>query len=917
MQNFVAYIAIIFGCCGFILVASESYYSIIAPGVVKSNHKYTIVVTLHEAPEPVKINLRMQGPSYHMQGDVYLQSYETKIVTFLPPKLLSGEHKLIAEGLSGIRFRNETRLIADPFAGPKIYIQTDKAVFKPGDVVQFRVLILDENTRPLKINEPIRVEIMDDKENRVKQFKDIALVKGVYKNKFQLSEYPVMGDWYIRVYISGKYDYSRQKRIRVQKYVLPKFSVYIESDKYIILGDRMSLKATIFGKYTFEKYVEGHAVIKLIEPVKDTVLEEKQVHVKDQLEVVFHLKDSAILRAVQGLNLIVELTEKHTGLTRSERAYIEVHNKPFNMFVDSKSIEFFKNKPFRLKLSVNDWDGKAIADPNMPVTMDHGGRKYTAYLDSQGEATFEFEHESNSNHLFEYGNVTYKLANILAYEPLNTNKTESYFKLTVLNNKLRLGTTVQLEVSSTKDIPYLVYTIVGHSAIITGDHVTLKPNQKTHIIEIIPSIDMIPYAFVYVHYVDEGNLRYEEIKLTFPLEFENRVSIMAPKQVKPGEEVTLELAAQPKSLVGVLAVDLGVYLLDSSYDLQKWSILYSLKADTSSVAFRALVYPGYLSGVITMTNAHYIFIPLNDIAVYSPAAIGPLNFRKKFPETWIFENYEITKNTTQLTLNIPDTITTWRVTAFSVNEKTGFGIVDGPTDITTIQPFFINLNLPYSVKRGEIVSIPILIHNYHDEPVDTEITFFNENSEFYFMESTIFNADEGSTERMRIKRHTVSANNVSTVAFLINPRQVGEVKLRITATTPLSSDAVEQLIKVEPEGVKKQETKNLYINDLPEERMQATFLLKIPQGIVPDSEFITLTMGGDNLAPTIKNLNGLVAIPTGCGEQNMVKFAPNVLVLQYLRATGRHYREKALAAKAKHYIELGYQQQLSYRGAYH
>lgn len=86
---------------------------------------------------------------------------------------------------------------------------------------------------------------------------------------------------------------------------------------------------------------------------------------------------------------------------------------------------------------------------------------------------------------------------------------------------------------------------------------------------------------------------------------------MAPKQVKPGQEVTLELAAQPKSYVGILAVDLGVYLLDSTYDLNKWPILYSLLYDTSGVAFQALIYPGYLSGVITFTNAHYKFVPLS------------------------------------------------------------------------------------------------------------------------------------------------------------------------------------------------------------------------------------------------------------------------------------------------------------------
>ena len=34
-----------------------------------------------------------------------------------------------------------------------------------------------------------------------------------------------------------------------------------------------------------------------------------------------------------------------------------------------------------------------------------------------------------------------------------------------------------------------------------------------------------------------------------------------------------------------------------------------------------------------------------------------------------------------------------------------------------------------------------------------------------------------------------------------------------------------------------------------------------------------------------KGLNNLIALPTGCGEQTMLKLAPNVFILNYLRST--------------------------------
>lgn len=75
--------------------------------------------------------------------------------------------------------------------------------------------------------------------------------------------------------------------------------------------------------------------------------------------------------------------------------------------------------------------------------------------------------------------------------------------------------------------------------------------------------------------------------------------------MKPGQEVTLNLKAEPKSYVSILAVDLSVYLLDKNYDLYKDDILKDLASDTSYVPDGNIVRPGIISGVITLTNAHY------------------------------------------------------------------------------------------------------------------------------------------------------------------------------------------------------------------------------------------------------------------------------------------------------------------------
>ncbi|XP_075152794.1 thioester-containing protein 1 allele S3-like [Haematobia irritans] len=919
MRYLILYLAFIANCV--IIISGESYYSLAAPGIIKSNRKYMVVLSLHEAKESAKFHVKIQGPSYHLQTVAYLEPYETRAIIFLPPKLAEGPHKLIVEGLSGLIFRNESKIIADAGVGPKIYIQTDKAVFKPGDEVQFRVVILDEHTRPLEVAEPIRIDIMDGKSNRVKQFKDIKLHKGVYKNKFQLSEYPVMGDWTILVSISGKYDYSQSKIIKVQKYILPKFSVYIKIPPEGCLRSNCHFKAAIYGKYTFEKYVEGDLIIRIIAQLphnKEKVIEEKQLYTNGLQALEFSFDVDELLSAY-GLYVQANLTEKHTGLTHSDQQYLYINNEPYKIYVDDNAIEFRNSIPYSLKARVTHWNGLPLRNAQSPLIMKHGSKEYTASLDKNGEATFKFDHDKNHNHYFRYENSTYTFYNVFSDKTLGEKKTESYFTLNIKGDRVRMGTDIEVEVKSTVDMPYLIYTIMAHSNIIHADRIKLPPNSKNYTILITPSIEMVPKSFVYVYYIENGILRYEELEIRLPLEFENKVTVGGPKQVAPGQNVTLAINAQPQSLVGILAVDLGVFLLDNSYDLKKNEILHSLENDFSRLPMPTTVYPGVLSGIITLTNAHYKFVPLNNMMFVSPKSWNALRFRRKFPETWIFENYEVTNQTTQLSLEIPDTITTWRITAFSINEKSGFGIVDGPTDITTIQPFFISLNLPYSVKRGEIVTISILVNNYQDQSVNTEVKLYNENHQFYFMESNIFDSEKGFDDQERIKRIDLPAQTVTSTSFLINPKEVGDITLRITATNGVSSDAILQKLRVEPEGIPTRRNKALLMSVQPSQMFNVTFPLKIPQNIVPESEFITLSVGGDNMVPTIKNLNELVLAPTGCGEQNMVNFAPNILVLEYLKATGQYFKQRALVKKAKKFIENGYQQQLSYRhsnGAY-
>ena len=57
------------------------------------------------------------------------------------------------------------------------------------------------------------------------------------------------------------------------------------------------------------------------------------------------------------------------------------------------------------------------------------------------------------------------------------------------------------------------------------------------------------------------------------------------------------------------------------------------------------------------------------------------------------------------------------------------------------------------------------------------------------------------------------------------------------------------------------------------------------------------------MGPSLSGVEDLVALPTGCGEQNMVKLAPNIAVLRYLTATNQLSAD--LEAKIQDYLYQG------------
>ncbi|XP_076064809.1 alpha-1-inhibitor 3-like isoform X2 [Oratosquilla oratoria] len=297
------------------------------------------------------------------------------------------------------------------------------------------------------------------------------------------------------------------------------------------------------------------------------------------------------------------------------------------------------------------------------------------------------------------------------------------------------------------------------------------------------------------------------------------------------------------------------------------------------------------------------------------------NKRTYFPETWLWDLVlvpDIGQSVQDFAL--PDTVTEWVGKAVCVHPQKGMGISD-KSSITTFTPFFTELTLPPSVKRGEILPVKISVFNYQSTSLPVKLVL-EASPDFNILGKT---GEEviGSDARTAC----VPASDKVTHTIRISPQEIGNINITVKAFVDDSypepcgpeerdskSDTLVKPIKVEADGFPREKiwTKYVCSKDL-ENNVDALDVWRVesPPDIVEGSERGFLTAAGDLLGPSLENLESMIQMPSGCGEQNMVRFAPNIYILKYLEASQQ--LNLNVVDRSKKYMQQGYQRELKYR----
>uniref|UniRef100_A0A8C7XBC1 Uncharacterized protein n=1 Tax=Oryzias sinensis TaxID=183150 RepID=A0A8C7XBC1_9TELE len=372
---------------------------------------------------------------------------------------------------------------------------------------------------------------------------------------------------------------------------------------------------------------------------------------------------------------------------------------------------------------------------------------------------------------------------------------------------------------------------------------------------------------------------------------------------EPRKLFGLKVSGDPGATVGLVAVDKGVYVLNSKHRLTQKKIWDEVeKFDTGCTP------GGGKNGLSVFFDAGLLFESSTASGTCTPFIIpgetddsymdsNEIVTRSNFPESWlwtdiIFDSTSFVKN-----VPLPDSITTWEFTGISLSRTHGICVGES-LEVIVRKDFFIDLRLPYSAVRGEQLEVKAILHNYRPEIITVRIDLLE-------VKDMCSAASKRGKYRQEVNVGTMSTRSVP---FIIIPMKEGTLPIEVKAAVKDSYLS---------DGVKKDLRVVVNLSD------RSVFILKLSfacllLNIYP-LWFVILDTGREQVSGLVENaisgksMGTLIRQPGGCGEQNMIGMTLPVIATIYLDKTNQWEAvgfEKR--AEALQHIKTGYNNELAY-----
>ncbi|XP_053713561.1 complement C3-like isoform X2 [Synchiropus splendidus] len=483
------------------------------------------------------------------------------------------------------------RVVMVTFQAGYMFIQTDKTLYTPNTKVYYRVFGLTPQMGAIETDASVAIEIMTP-EGHVVYDDQIALNSGLLNGEYQLGELVSLGVWKVVT----RFQDSPQKKyfaeFEVKEYVLPSFEVQLKSQRPFYFINDPELTIDIRAKYLFGKEVEGVAYV-----IFEIATEERRIGLPGSLQRVqiekgkgtVTLKREHItqtfpnIQELEGKSIVVAvrvLTSTGSDMVEQELKGILIVSSPY-------TINFRRTpKYFKPSLSMDVWvevlnpDGSPAG--NIPVTVNPGEQEEVTNDEgiakvpidtASGDTRLRISAATNDPNI--QGHQATATMEATAYQSNSRN----YISISVNTEaKLKLGdnmkVTLNMNMQNNKDNIDITVLLMSKGQLvrfIREKTQSIKRSRKITITkELVPSFRIIAYyhaaenelvsdsVWVDVHDTCTGTLKLELVG--------------GPRTFKPSRVFDLKVTGDPGAAVGLVAVDKGVYVLNSKHRLTQQKI---------------------------------------------------------------------------------------------------------------------------------------------------------------------------------------------------------------------------------------------------------------------------------------------------------------------------------------------------------
>ncbi|HUG14483.1 MAG TPA: alpha-2-macroglobulin family protein, partial [Thermomicrobiales bacterium] len=919
-------------------------YVAIAPRVLRPGQDESISLALFRgsgavdvpASSTVSVELLQEGTTVAAASD-WVPGRGS--VALAIPTVEGGDYTL---RVSAKGFRQQAQVRVED--GTLVFVETDKPIYKPGQTMHIRVLALDALLRP--VAGEAMVEALDAQ--GIKVFRKTVQVDdyGMGTIDLPLSSEPNLGTWKVQATLGER---RSQVDARVERYVLPKYEVTVEPEKSWVLADER-IEGVIAAEYSFGKPVNGEVEIAasryvgVWEEYANVTLPMRDGRATFEVPSVGYAAGSPSGGGLASVQLDVTVREQATGYEETTTRLVTVANGAIVLRMIAEGTTFKPGLPFTLLVNAETPDQQPV-DADVRVTLTWLDEDYNVARSdnedvrvSNGLGTLTVDAPEGAVSLTAEAIAPDAWAMMTL--PAGYSPRGAFIHVEQVERRgYRVGETARFRVAATRTEGNFFYEVLARGKVVFSD--VSRGNE----IALTLSPLMAPEARLLVYQIQpDSEVAADYIPFTVSGDYPQQVELRLPEEVEPGDDVRAEIQTQGPARVGLAAVDRSVFILaENRLNLQQvFAELERLYQQPQAELHEAEPMMGWGdpwstrhipgaeelfrdAGVVILTNRTVpkgrelesqweafamgaaedgnrpvaaAAQPTTPAATGQepPAAVGnlaePQRVRQFFPETWVWSELTTGADGRASTpLTAPDSITTWMFRAVALSKEHGLGI--GEAELRVFQPFFAQIDLPFAAIRGEELPASVALYNYGAQAEEFLVELET---------GAWFDALDGLARTV-----TVAPNEVGLATFQIRPTTLGVHPLQVSARGTTLADALIKDLIVEPEGAPREDAENVVLT--PGNTFTAD--LSVPFDAVEGSGRAFLAVTGNVLSQTIEGLEGLLQMPFGCGEQNMILFAPNVFVTRYLQETGQIKPE--VLAKAELLMLTGYQRQMTYQ----